>query len=168
MIICFKFVLFNFLNSSSFLKNRLHPNWSVRTLDLTVYAIKIADLSTPHAFPNCRPVDLPTNTYMPFQSADLPTSLQHYAIRKCRSVYLSATLAFLKCRPADLSTTTCAISICRPLYRSIFIQIICEYVTCPQLHTCMPFQSADLPTSPSQNVQSKHADLPTPHAFPKC
>ena len=39
---------------------------------------KIADLSTPHAFPKCRPIDLPTNTY-----------------------------AISKCRPTDLSKKVC-------------------------------------------------------------
>ena len=51
---------------------------------------------------------------MRFQSADLPTSLQQYAIKKCQTAYLPATHAFPKCLPADLPTTAYAISKCRP------------------------------------------------------
>ena len=158
---------------------------------------KYADLSTPHDFPKCRPIDLPNNTYAISKcrptdlsltvleskvltcrpvyptclskvpacrpahkyichfSADLPTSLQQYAIKKCRSAYLSATHAFPKCRPVDLPTTTYAIT-CQPLYHSIFIQ---------KVPTCLKCRSADLPTTSITNLIKK--SLCT-HKVPTC
>ena len=61
--------------------------------------------------------------HMPFQSADLPTSLQQYAIKKCRPSYMSATHAFPKCQPIY---TTCIFKVpaCRPAHQYICIHVI--------------------------------------------
>ena len=165
MIICFKFVLFKFLNSSSFLKNRLHPNWSVRTLDEYMWPAHNYILVCHFKVPTCRP---------------LPHSI---CSQKCRPVHPTCLSKLPACRPAHQYIY--AISKCRPAYLST---ILCNqkvpiclpvcHTRLPKVPTCWPVHHYvchfNMPTSVQQYIHSNNmwiCNVPTTtymYAISKC